>query len=61
MTGTHYVTLVMNTREGLVDLVEQAVTLHVETGDFYNTGIVNAFGRQGIFVDYEWYEKQNGG
>ena len=54
MTGTHYITVVMNAIDGLVDIVEQAMVLYVETGDFYGTGIVNAQGRQGIFINYDW-------
>lgn len=56
MTGTHYVSLVMGSRGTVIDHVDQAAVLPVETGDFYNTGMMNAYGRQGLFVDYEWSE-----
>jgi len=56
MPGTHYLTLVMNDNNGIVDLVEQAAVLNVEAGDFYGTGTVNSYGRQGLFVDHQWAE-----
>ena len=38
----------------LADHVENALTVTVETGDFFGTGISKALGRQGVYVPQTW-------
>jgi lipopolysaccharide transport system ATP-binding protein len=54
MPGMHYLNLVMNDSDGLVDYIENAAIVYVEAGNFYGTGVVNAYNRQGVFVDHKW-------
>jgi lipopolysaccharide transport system ATP-binding protein len=54
MSGRFTVTHSLNVNGLLADQVENALTVDVETGDFFGTGIPNAFGRQGVYVPQTW-------
>ncbi|MBN1451221.1 MAG: ABC transporter ATP-binding protein [Anaerolineales bacterium] len=54
MTGPFSVTATLNIKGVLMDQVENATTVEVESGDFFGTGIPNVYGRQGVYVDHEW-------
>ena len=54
MPGMYYLNLVMNDKNGLVDFIENASIIYVEAGNFFGTGVVNAYNRQGVFVDHQW-------
>lgn len=54
MSGRFEVTYTLDVNGLLADRVENALTVDVETGDFFGTGIPNAFGRQGVYVPQTW-------
>ncbi|MCX7049698.1 MAG: ABC transporter ATP-binding protein [Candidatus Sumerlaeota bacterium] len=54
MTGAFFVSATLQVNGQLADQVREALICHVETGDYFNTGITNVQGRQGVYVDHCW-------
>ncbi len=56
MAGSFHITSMLYANGFLADEVQNAITIHVETGDFFGTGVSKAFGRQGVYVPHTWSE-----
>jgi hypothetical protein len=54
MPGTYTINLTLQTNDTLSDQIINAFVLSVETGDFYGTGVLNDFARQGAYIDHDW-------
>ncbi len=56
MPGNYSLNLFMNDGKESLDFVEQAFSLNVSEGDFYGTGKLNYYNRQGVFVQHTWFK-----
>ena len=54
MSGRFKVTCNLLVNGLWADQIENALTVDVEAGDFFGTGISNAWGRQGVYVPQTW-------
>jgi len=54
MPGVFNIKISLEANNTLVDQVENASVIKVETGDFFGTGILNTYERQGVFMDHAW-------
>lgn len=61
MPGTYRITATLLVGGRLEDQVENALLLDVQGGDFYETGIPNALGRQGVYVPQHWKAEEDDG
>ncbi len=55
MCGMFSLTMTLLVNKQLADQVQNAVMIHVEEGDFYGSGISNAHGRQGVYIEQRWH------
>ena len=55
MPGKYRINLVLKDKTEIHDLIENAIELNVEPGDFYHTGIENSYNRQGVFLNYSFH------
>lgn len=51
--GSYNINLLAKGRNGGSDWIQNACTINVENGDFYNKGILPASGRQGIMLKFQ--------
>jgi hypothetical protein len=54
MIGEFYITATLMVNGIMTDQVEKAISFHIENGDFYGTGIPNAYNRQGVYIEQQW-------
>jgi lipopolysaccharide transport system ATP-binding protein len=52
--GEYYINYQVYDGSVLIDFIEQAVTFHVEPGDFFGTGKLTYTGLGGVFVEQRW-------
>ena len=55
MSGIFFLNLILQINRKVSDSVENAITIEVEEGDFYGSGISNAYGRQGTYINQLWH------
>ena len=54
MPGKYYVNLILGSNVTSIDVINNACSFTVQSGDFYGTGKINDYGRQGIFLMQSW-------
>ena len=55
MQGTYYITATLVVNGMVADQLVNACAIDVETGDYYKSGQPNDPGRQGVYVEQEWF------
>ena len=58
MKGTYFLDLNLHVAKILQHKMEDAFTLKVEEGDYYNSSFPNAWGRQGLYIQQRWSIKK---
>jgi lipopolysaccharide transport system ATP-binding protein len=54
MCGNYFLNFNLNVEGSVADQMTEATSLNVEPGDYFGTGIDNAFGRQGVYLNHSW-------